>query len=84
MSIYKKDKAIMKTIRISQIENDNWDINRIHDFLEGKLEVNQEFKRLYEIMNLYLIDKLSSKQISSIPEPILKEIKLIEEKFNFD
>ncbi len=26
----------MKTIRISQTENDNWDINKIHAFLEGK------------------------------------------------
>ncbi len=36
MSTYSKDKKIMKTIRLSQMESDNWDINKIHAFLEGK------------------------------------------------
>jgi uncharacterized protein YqfA (UPF0365 family) len=39
----------MKTIRVSPTENDNWEINRIHDFLEGKA---------IELENTDLIDKL--------------------------
>ncbi|HUS48637.1 MAG TPA: hypothetical protein VMZ91_00590 [Candidatus Paceibacterota bacterium] len=46
MSTYSKDKNIMKTIRINQMENDNWDINKIHAFLEG------------ETVDLDLIDRL--------------------------
>ena len=34
---YAKDKKIRKMIRISPEENDNWDIVKIHEFLQNKL-----------------------------------------------
>lgn len=46
MGNYSKDKTIMKTIRISQIENNNWDSDKIHSFLEGKA-VSIEFLKFY-------------------------------------
>jgi hypothetical protein len=44
MSTYSKDKNIMKTIRISQVEKNNWDSDKIHSFLEGKLESIEHLK----------------------------------------
>jgi len=61
MSIYSKDKTIMKTIRVSPEENDNWEINRIHNFLAGTINSNDSIrinslkrylKGLYDIMNV--------------------------------
>ena len=57
----------------------------IYSVIEKKSSENMDkFKRLYEIMNLYLIGKLTPKEIAKIPESILKEIEQIEEEFNFD
>jgi len=46
MSTYSKDKKIMKTIRISPTENENWNISKIHSFLEGKM-VSIELLKFY-------------------------------------
>jgi len=57
----------------------------IYSVIEKKaIENMDKFKRLYEIMNLYLIGKLTPEKISEIPDSILKEIELIEEEFNFE
>ena len=55
MSIYSKDKSIMKTIRVSPSENDNWDINRIHDFLSGTVSSNDsiEINKLKRVLKVY-------------------------------
>ena len=56
----------------------------IYSVIEKKSSENMDkFKRLYEIMNLYLIGKLTPEKISEIPDSILNEIELIEEEFNF-
>ncbi|GAH37093.1 unnamed protein product [marine sediment metagenome] len=93
MSIYSKDKTIMKTIRINQTENDNWDINKIHDFLLGivgssdSIEINKlkrDFKRLYQIMNIFLLPRINEKKIAEIPNSVLEEIEVLEEGYNFE
>jgi len=93
VSTYSKDKTIMKTIRISPAENGNWDINRIHDFLSGivssndSIEINKlkgDFKRLYQIMNLYLLPKINENKIAEIPNSVLEEIEILEEGYDFE
>jgi len=46
VSTYSKDKTIMKTIRISQVENDNWDSDKIHSFLDGKFIDTEILKKI--------------------------------------
>lgn len=55
MSTYSKDKSIMKTIRISPEENDNWDINRIHNFLSGIVGSNDSIRinKLKSVLKAY-------------------------------
>ena len=93
MSTYSKDKTIMKTIRISQTENDNWDINKIHDFLSGivgsndSIEINvlkRDFERLYQIMNVFLLPKINEKKIAEIPNSVLEEIESLEGGYDFE
>ena len=46
---YAKDKKIRKMIRISEEENENWDIVKVHEFLSSPGE-NNHLQKLYEIM----------------------------------
>lgn len=88
----KLNYPIYKAVKVNEEQNKKWDSNTpklIRNLLEGKLAVNDSevmprFKRLYEIMNLYFIGKLTPEKISEIPNSILKEIELIEEEFNFE
>lgn len=86
MSTYSKDKTIMKTIRISQVENNNWDSNEIHSFLEGKTDNNvmKDLKRLYQIMNVFLIPKINDIKIAEIPNSVLEELENLEGRYNFE
>ena len=55
---YAKDKKIRKMIRISEEENDNWDIVKVHEFLQNKLPGdNNHLQKLYEIMTTKMIPK---------------------------
>lgn len=87
-----KNFEFIKSIKLNQKQLDNWDPKKIKAFLDGSLkpiesnnsDVMDKFKRLYQIMNLYLIGKLTPEKISEIPNSILIEIEQIEEEFNFD
>ena len=83
----------MKTIRISPSENDNWDINKIHDFLSGtvssndSIEINvlkRDFKRLYQIMNVFLLPKINENKIAEIPNSVIEELESLEVGYNFE
>ncbi len=56
----------------------------LYRFVEAKpIEIDDSgvmsnFKRLYEIMNIWLISKMTQKQISNIPENVLKELDNME------
>lgn len=83
MSIYSKDKSIVKNIRISPSENDNWDVNRIHDFLSGinsssdSIEVN----KLKSILKAYHL--LFEKNIKHIMESVeMTEFIMNHDEFN--
>lgn len=90
---YLKDKTIMKTIRISPTENENWNISKIHGFLSGivssndSIEINKikgDFKRLYQIMNIFLLPRINEKKIAEIPNSVLEEIEILEEGYDFE
>ena len=70
---YAKDKKIRKMIRISPEENDNWDIVKVHEFLQNKLPGdNNLLQKLYEIM----INKMTPKtKLSPEEMTILLEIE---------
>lgn len=70
----------MKSIKLNKVQVDNWDSKRVKAFLDNI----DKFKRLYEIMNLWLIGKMTQAQIASIPNNVLEEIEQIEEEFNFE
>jgi len=53
---YAKDKKIRKMIRISEEENNNWDIIKVHEFLSSPGD-NNLLQKLYEIM----INKMTPK-----------------------
>jgi len=83
----------MKTIRVSPTENNNWDINRIHDFLSGIVSSNdsikinklkRDIKRLYQIMNVFLLPKINDIKIAEIPNSVLEELENLEEAYNFE
>ncbi|MBA7492958.1 hypothetical protein ES702_03511 [subsurface metagenome] len=93
MSTYSKDKRIMKTIRISPTENENWNISKIHDFLLGivssndSIEINElkgDIKRLYQIMNVFLLPKINDIKIAEIPNSVLEELENLEGRYNFE
>lgn len=58
--------------------------DKINSYFNGEKEgeISPSFKRLYEIMNEHLIDKMTSRQLASIPEDILEEITEMEEMLN--
>jgi len=49
---YLKDKTIMKTIRVSPTENENWNISKIHDFLSGIVS-SSEINKLKGVLKVY-------------------------------
>ena len=53
---YAKDNKIRKMIRISEEENNNWDIIKVHEFLSSPGD-NNLLQKLYEIM----INKMTPK-----------------------
>lgn len=76
-------KRLFDKNKIKKLERDGRYV--IYTAIEKKSSENMDkFKRLYEIMNLYLIGKLTKTQISEIPDSIVNEIELIEEEFNFE
>ena len=70
---YAKDKKIRKMIRISEEENDNWDIIKVHEFLQNSSPGdNNLLQKLYEIM----INKMTPKtKLSPEEMTILLEIE---------
>jgi len=85
-----KNYKFFKGIKLNQKQVDNWDSNKIKAFLDGSLkpkeinnsEVIQKFKRLYDIMNAWMLGKMNNAQIENIPEDVLEEIEEIEEILN--
>ena len=68
---YAKDKKIRKMIRISPKENENWDIIKIHEFLQNKLPgENNLLQKLYEIMvnKMTPKTKLTPEELTTILE----------------
>lgn len=81
-----KNFEFIKSIKLNQKQVDNWDSKRIKAFLNGEMNdsnIMNDFKRLYQIVNLFIIDKLTDKQIINLKEQ-LEQIENIEEGYNFE
>jgi len=56
---------------------------------EGLLDGNsnsvmKDFKRLYQIMNVFLLPKINENKIAEIPNSVLEELENLEEGYNFE
>ncbi len=73
---------VMKGIKISEEQAKNWDVNLVRNALDSNgsesKDLLQNFKRLYEIMNIWLLGKMTDSQKEKIPEKVLNEIEGIE------
>lgn len=95
-AIYPKDDGTttyLKAIRLPKEELDNWDSKAIHEFLQGNTKSNdalkinllkKDLKRLYQIMNVFLLPKITESKIAEIPNSVIEEIETLEEGYNFE
>ena len=77
---------IVKTIKINESQLAKWDPKKIKSFLDGKCNNGQmweDFKRFYQIIDLYVIGKLNDDQIEGLREQIPK-LKEIEGRYTFE
>lgn len=78
---------ISKSIKLTSDQASKWDPKQVKDFLDGNYNsgnIIKNFKRLYEIMNLWLLGRMSQDQISLIPDKVVKEIEMMEDEFNLE
>ena len=85
-----KDKQmnfpIVKNIRLNQQQSDKWNSKLIRGFLDGKTDndVMKDLKRLYQIMNVFLLPKINDTKIAEIPNSVLEELEQLEEGYHFE
>ncbi len=75
-----KNFEFIKSIKLNQKQVDNWDSKRVKAFLDGTL--TERFRRLYDIMNAWMLGRMNNSQIENIPESVIEEIEKIEEILN--
>lgn len=77
-----KNFTVLKQLKINEEQNEKWDRNTpkaIRDLLDGKSNaVMKDFKRLYQIMNLYMKPK------SNLTDEIINELVKMEEEHNLE
>ena len=81
----KMNFPIVRNIRLNEQQNDKWNPKLIRGFLEGNSnDVMKDFKRLYQIMNVFLLPKINENKIAEIPHSVLEELENLEEGYNFE
>ena len=81
----KMNFPIIRNIRLNEQQNDKWNPKLIRGFLEGNSnDVMKDFKRLYQIMNIFLLPKINESKIAEIPHSVLEELENLEEGYNFE
>ena len=75
-----KNYKFFKGIKLNQKQVDNWDSNKVKAFLDGSL--TERFRRLYDIMNAWMLGRMNNSQIENIPESVIEEIEGIEAFLN--
>lgn len=82
----KMNFPIVRNIRLNERQSDKWSPKQIRDFLDGKIDNNamKDLKRLYQIMNVFLLPKINDIKIAEIPDSVLEELEHLEEGYNFE
>jgi len=82
----KMNFPIVRNIRLNERQSDKWDTKSIRGFLDGKTDDNamKDLKRLYQIMNVFLLPKINDIKIAEIPNSVLEELEQLEEGYNFE
>ena len=81
----KMNFPIVRNIRLNQRQNEKWNPKLIRELLDGKSNgVMKDFKRLYQIMNVFLLPKINENKIAEIPNSVLEELEHLEEGYNFE
>lgn len=90
---YGNNPSNIKTIRVTKEQEMNWNPDLIRSVLEGSHKSNdsirinvlkKDIKRLYQIMNLFLLPKIDERKIAEIPNSVLEELESLEEVYNFE
>lgn len=82
----KMNFPIVRNIRLNEQQSDKWSPKQIREFLDGKTDNNvmKDLKRLYQIMNVFLLPKINDTKIAEIPNSVLEELEQLEEGYNFE
>jgi len=82
----KMNFPIVRNIRLNELQNDKWNPKQIREFLDGKTDNNvmKDLKRLYQIMNVFLLPKINENKIAEIPNSVLEELENLEEGYDFE
>ena len=76
---------IVRNIRLNERQNDKWNPKLIRGFLDGNSnDVMKDFKRLYQIMNIFLLPRINENKIAEIPTSVLKELETLERGYDFE
>ena len=54
----------------------------VNNHFNGVNEPTEKLRRLYDIMNAWMLGKMNNDQIENIPESVIEEIEEIEESLN--
>jgi len=82
----KMNFPLVRNIRLNQRQDDKWNPKLIRGFLDGKTDNNvmKDFKRLYQVMNVYLLPRINENKIAEIPNSVIEELESIEVGYNFE
>lgn len=81
----KMNFPIVRNIRLNQRQNEEWNPKLIRGFLDGNSnDIMKDFKRLYQIMNVFLLPRINERKIAEIPNSVLEELEKLERGYNFE
>ena len=82
----KMNFPIVRNIRLNEQQSDKWNPKSIRGFLDGKIDNNvmKDLKRLYQIMNIFLLPRINENKIAEIPNSVLEELERLEEGYSFE
>jgi len=81
----KMNFPIVRNIRLNHRQNEKWNPKLIRELLDGKSNgVMKDFKRLYQIMNIFLLPRINDIKIAEIPNSVLEELENLEGRYSFE
>jgi len=79
------EKSKFVTVRVPESKYKEYRVliqKTVNNHFNGINEPTEKFRRLYDIMNAWMLGKMNDNQIENIPEDVLEEIEEIEAILN--